>query len=56
MHPDWDHASVPIMAMQHFWLPNMPGKFRGGTGEEGKTPILIFTAVNTLGIENWMAD
>ena len=56
VHPDRNHAGVPIVAVQHFGLPNMPGKFRRGTGKEGETPILIFASVDPLGIEDRMAD
>jgi hypothetical protein len=28
MHPDGDHASVPIMAVNHLGFPTVPGEFR----------------------------
>ena len=33
----------------------IPGKLRHRTGKEGEAPIFIFTAIDALRIEDWMA-
>ena len=40
------------MAVQDIGLPDVPGEFRRGTGEEGEAPILVFSAVDPLGIKD----
>ncbi|CAI8378400.1 MAG: Uncharacterised protein [Cyanobium sp. ARS6] len=56
MHPDRDHPRVPVMAVQHLGLPDIPGEFRRRTREEGEAPVFVFTAVDALRVEHGMPD
>ena len=52
MHPDRNHSGVPIVAMQHLGLPDVPRELGSSTGEEGEAPVLVFTAVDALRIKH----
>ena len=55
VHPHRQHPGVPVVAVQHLRFPVMPAEFRSRAGKESEAPILVFTAVDALWIENWMA-
>ena len=54
MHPHRDHPGVPVVAMQHLGLPDVPGEFGSSTGEEGEAPVLVVAAVDALRVEHRM--
>ena len=56
VHPDRNHAGVPVMAMENIGLPDVPGEFSRSTGKKCEAPIFIFPAVNPFRIKNGVAN
>ena len=56
VHPDRNHAGVPVMAMEHIRLPDVPGKFSRSTSKKGEAPIFIFSAINPFRVKDGMTN
>ena len=54
IHPDGDHARMPIMAMNNIRFPEIPGKFRRTIGKKGKPPSLILSLIDPTRIKHRM--
>ena len=54
MHPHRNHAGVPVVAVKHLRLPNVPGKLRCSTGKKRESPVLVLHSIDPLGIKKRM--